>query len=295
MECRATEPPHAPSPGHNLNVFALLFIPFINAAEPTTSGETIFKLSAWSYGRERKTITSSNRVTATVTVKNVSKMPVADVSATLVYMTGLGEKIAGPVTQKVGALKANESKVVNLVCDFVPAFQSYSIVLQYDGKKNEEWFGNSDIGQPEPRLSKLKGQALVVIVGKEVTVDKNGVMTGTLHVKNEGTEAAQNVKYTISFVDLNKRKLKDFTQPLGKGTVDGNADKEFPIEIHGIPRNFGGYSIAIANDDVAPETALQGGDFTGAAEVEFLRISKSLRPKPKREHYTFGKPSAAMA
>src|SRR5437879_1085538 len=77
-------------------------VSFLKAADAPP--ETIFKLSGWSYGRERKTITSSNRVTATVTVRNISKAPVMNVVATVVYMTGSGEKIAGPVTQKLGSL-----------------------------------------------------------------------------------------------------------------------------------------------------------------------------------------------
>jgi hypothetical protein len=123
-----------------------------------------------------------------------------------------------------------------------------------------------------------------VIVGKETTVDKTGVLTGTLHVKNEGAEVAKNVKVNVSFVDLNRKKLKDFSLPLGD--VQGNADQTFPLRLTGVPRNYGGMSIEIANDEVAPETALSGGDFTGAADVEFAHFTV-IAPKEKGEHYRF--------
>src|SRR4029077_13782016 len=106
--------------------------------------EAVFDLRGWSYARERKTLTGSNRVTASATLKNRSKVAASDVSITLNLATGLGEKVAGPLTQKAGTFKPGESKTVTFVAEFVPVFQSYSITIQFNGNAKEEWYGSSD-------------------------------------------------------------------------------------------------------------------------------------------------------
>src|SRR5438874_12798957 len=73
---------------------------------------------SWSYGRERKTITSSNRVTANFMIKNVSTENLNDVTLTLTYNAGLGDKIdKQPPQKKIGALKAGEMQKVAIVGD----------------------------------------------------------------------------------------------------------------------------------------------------------------------------------
>ena len=250
-------------------MFAALFSSLSYAAEEPTS---VFKLSGWTYGRERKTITGSNRVTASVTVKNATKAGLSNVVATLTYTTGLGEKIAGPLVQNGGALKAGESKTLTFVAELVPAFQSYTISMQYNGGKKEEWFGNSDVAQPEVKPELMKGEANVVILGKETSMAKNGVFSGTVHVKNEGTEEATNLKIFVTFFDMRKNKVKDWNAPLGTGTLAGGADKNIPFSISGAPINYGSYSLKLNNDDAPPEAALSGGEFTSVQDVEFAHF-----------------------
>jgi hypothetical protein len=250
-------------------LFTALFSSCIlNAEEPAT----VFKLSGWTYGRERKTITGSNRVTASITVKNATKSGVSDVVASLTYTTGLGEKIAGPLVQKINSLKSGESKTLTFVAELVPAFQGYTISMQYNGGKKEEWFGNSDVAQPEPKSELMKGEANVVILGKETSIAKNGVFSGTVHVKNEGTEEATNLKIFVTFFDMRKNKVKDWNAPLGSGSLAGGADKKIPFSISGAPINYGSVSIKLNNDDVPPEAALSGGEFTTVQDVEFAHF-----------------------
>ena len=260
-------------------MLAAVLMPFVMSAEEPQS---VFKLSAWSYGRERKTITGSNRVTASVTVKNVSKAATSDVSAILTYTTGLGEICAGPLTQKAGALKPGESKTLTFVAELVPAFQSYTIAVKYNGSKKEDWFGNSDVAQPEMKPALMKGEANVVILGKEASVDKNGTFAGALHVKNEGSEVATNLKLFVTFWDMKKTKIKEWNGPLGSGSLAGGAEQNIPFTMPGAPKNYGSYSIKLNNDDAPPEAALSGGDFSNAEDVEFA-------------HFKFHRPSSPGA
>lgn len=244
----------------------------LGADEKSNAPDTVFKLSDWSYGRERKTLTGSNRVTGTLKLRNASKTSVSDVSVTLIYATGLGEKVAGPVVQKIGALKSGETKTLNFVSEFVPAFESYSFSIAYNGGKKEDWFGNSDSAQPEPKSALVKGDASVAILGKEASVDKNGTFSATLHVKNEGTETAKNVKVTVTFFDLKKNQIKEWTGALGSGTLPGGAEQNVALSFPNAPKIYGSYAIKVRNDDANLEAALAGGDFTGTADVEFAHF-----------------------
>lgn len=249
--------------------FVLFFcIPATAADQP----EATFRLSGWTYGRERKTLTGSNRVTGNLNIKNASKAPVTDVTVTITYTTGLGEAVVAPIVQKAGTLKPGDSKPLTFVAEFVPVFQSYTIAIQYNGSKKEEWFANSDTAQPEPKGAQIKGVASVMILGKEAAVQKDGTFAGTLHLKNEGTEEATNLQVFVTFFDMKKAKIKEWNGPLGTGTLAGGAEKNIPFTMPGAPKNYGSYSIRLNNDDAPAEAALAGGEFTRAEEVEFAHF-----------------------
>jgi len=256
---------------------------------PCLAGETpeeeAYKaeVSGWSYTRSRKTVTSSNRVTVYFTLKNVSKTALNDVAVTVTFNTGTGEKAATPVTKKIGALKPGESQKVDEVSDFVPAFSAYTIVVQYGSGTKEEWFANSDTGQPQPKnKAPLQGAASVVVLGREVNHDRSGRFAGTVRVKNEGTAEAKNLKITITFYDQKKQKIHEWSGKLGAGTLAGNAEQNIPFLCPTSPRVYGGYEIKVGCDDVPPEQALAGGDFTNAEDVELGKVVfKRSDPKSK--------------
>src|SRR5689334_17234637 len=103
------------------------------------------QLSDWSYGRARKTVTSSNRVTANLCLKNTTKEDVKDVTLTLKFSTAAGEKAAEPATKKIGDLKAGQILKTEVVADFVPAFEAYEVIVTYAGNGKEPWFASSDV------------------------------------------------------------------------------------------------------------------------------------------------------
>lgn len=240
------------------------------------------EVSGWNYSRARKTVTSSNRVTVSFAAKNVSKAALNDIALTVTFTTGTGEKAATPITKRLGGLKPGETQRVEAVGDFVPAFSAYTITVQY-GKANEEWFANSDTGQPQPKSKgPVEGAASVVVLGREVNHDRSGRFAGVVRVKNEGTAEAKNLKITVIFYDTKKQKIHEWSGRLGSGKLAGGAEENIPFVCGSGPRQYGGYEIKVGCDDVPAEQALAGGDFTGAEDVECAKyVFKRSDPKSK--------------
>lgn len=239
------------------------------------------QLSGWSYGRERKTITGSNRVTATLTMKNTSAADIKNIVLTVNYATGMGDTAAAPVKKKAGDLKAGESRKTDVVAEFIPAFESYEITVEYDGGGKEQWFGNSDVAQPQAKTGDLaKGTADLLLLGREGGVDRSGTFNGMLRVRNGGSAEAKNMKYTITFYDAKKQKISEITNVLGNGKLAGGAEDKYPVSAPNCPRNYTTYNLRIVCDDTPPDAALSGGDFTNANIVEFANFSfKRKDPK----------------
>ncbi len=234
----------------------------------------------WNYGRARKTVKASNVVTGMFTLKNITKKDLPSVTVTLQYTTGVGEKINKPVSEVIGPMKAGETKKVALDQDFVPAFSGYDVTIEYGGKK-EEWYGSGDQGQPQPKNgAPVPGVASVLVLGQDVTTERNGKFAGTVRVKNEGTIEATDVKVTVTFFDTNKKKISEWSGKLGEGTLAANTEKNIPFSVPNSPPNQRGYEIRVGCADTSSEAALSGGDFTTAQEVEFANF-EFKRPNPK--------------
>lgn len=262
---------------YRMTVLLLLFATFaVSAADEDFK----IQLSGWSYSRERKTITGSNRITGNLTLKNTSGGALADVKVTLVFTTGMGEKLGQPISKAVGALKAGETQKVTLVEQQIPVFGGYEVTVEFNGGK-EEWFANSDTGQPQPKAGNVKGAASVVVLGREATQDRSGRFTGTVRVKNEGTVEAKGVTITITFFDQKKRTMKEWSSKLGTGTLAAGAEQKIPFTCADAPRNHNGYEINVKCEETSAEQQFSGGDFTNAEDVEIAKYSFKRDPKTK--------------
>ena len=232
------------------------------------------QLSDWSYSRQRKTITSSNRVTGNLCVKNTAKDDLKDVTLTLRFSTASGEKAAEPATKKVGDVKAGQTVKTEVVADFVPAFEAYEITVTYAGGGKEPWFSSSDVGQPQPKPFELaKGVSNLIMLGREGDVDKAGQFKGNVRVKNQGTVEAKGVKCLITFFDKNQKNVGDVSCVLGSGRIAGGAEQNIPITIPNCPVKFASFIIKLVTDDA------QASDFTGVEDVEFAKFSFKREPK----------------
>jgi|GEM_PF-1816278 len=256
------------------NTFLIIALLLAAAAHAVEDDSYKLHVYGWSYGRERKTITSSNRVTGSLQIKNVSAKDLSDISISISYTTGLGEKIGEPITKQIGALKAGASQKVNIVGDFIPVFTGYEMTVQYDGKKKEEWLSTSDVGQPLPKNGEpIRGTASLVVLGKEAGPDRSGKFGGAVKVRNEGTIEAKNVRISITFYDAKKLRIKECNEKLGTGILAGGAEESIPFSIAGAPRNYAAYELKVNCEDTSVETALAGGEFTSVEDVEFAKFS----------------------
>jgi hypothetical protein len=226
-------------------------------------------VSGWSFTRERKTINSSNRVTATFTVKNVTKATVEELKFTAILQTGTGEVVGTLGRKEVDPLKPGDSRRVTMVGDFIPIFSSYRVLVEYKGGR-EEWRANWEYGQPEPKESQLiKGLAVVSLLGQEADVDKRGRFGGTMRVQNEGTLEAKQLKYVFTFLDNKGQKITECTGLLGDGSLAGGTEKNIPFTVPDSPRGFANFRVNVVHKEAAAATAL---DFAYIADVEFAKI-----------------------
>jgi len=259
-----------------LLLMALFCAPWlVQAMENTPEFKTL--VGDWKYGRERKTVTGSNRVTANFNLKNNSAAALEDVEIELTYFSGIGEKVFDPIKQTVGTLKSGEGKVVAVAKEFVPIFSAYQIVVTYKGGR-EVWWSNSDVNCPEPKIEKAQsGTAGVQVMGEESGEDATGIYSGKVRVRNIGTLEATGVKVTVTFfAQQNNKKVKigDWSGPLGNGKLKGSADETIPFKLPTRPpKGYSTVSVSVTCDEVAMEQQLSGGDFTNSKDLEAAQWS----------------------
>lgn len=252
------------------------------AAEKTPAGDNKVFLDGWSYSRERKTVTGSNRVTARLTLKNVSEANLDGVTVAITYHSGLGEKVGGPLTQSLGTVKPKESKQIQVAGEFIPVFGSYQVLVTYNGGK-EEWFCNSDLGNPEPKVSGTPDTAAnLILLGDEVGPDKFNRLSGQLRVKNSGKMEAKNCKVTVTYYAAaqpakggkgggatNASKIGAWSGPLGDGKFPGACERNIPLTVpQPMPKGAVHYEIKISCEDTPLEAQLSGSEFQNVKDVE---------------------------
>ena len=253
------------------------------AAERSAADENKVFLDAWSYSRERKTVTGSNRVTARLTLKNVTDQNLDHVTVAITLLSGLGEKIASPLIQQLGTVKPKETKQVQAVAEFIPTFGSYAVLVTYKGGK-EEWACSSDLGTPTPKKSKVQENiADVVLLGQEVSLDRSGRLAGPMRVKNNGTLDAADVKVKVTYYAAAASgakggatlatKIGEWIGLLGDGKVPGGQEKIVPFQApQPPPRGMVHYELTLIQKETSIEQQLSGGDFKNLPELECARF-----------------------
>ena len=260
----------------------------IKSEVPAASDNKVF-LDAWSYARERKTKTGSNRVTARFTVKNVTNKNLDDVSASLVFLSGTGEKVWDKsLTMKFGAIKPGETKQFEAWGEFIPVFGGYEIAITYSGGK-EKWLSPSDLDQPQPGFDKpLENMAQVVLLGTEAGPDRTNRLSGEVRVRNAGTAEAKNCKLEATYYanppaepppDKGKKPVQAAGGPTAKGSIGTETIKLGTGSLKGGEEKvikfqfakqviFKYFTLKATCDDTALETQLSGGDFTKVKDLE---------------------------
>lgn len=254
-------------------------------------------LDGWSYSRERKTITGSNRVICHLSVKNVTEEPLNDVRVGILLLTSMGETVFGPVGQVLGTIKPGETKQVQTSNEFVAVFQAYQVKVTYAGGE-ELWHCASDLGRPVPMVEKLlENTSEVVLLGEESGTDRRGVFGGKVRVKNIGALEAKDVQLRVTLFGAppkTPRKappaktgkaaddkktdapdpadgavLLDWTGKLGDGKLAGGAEKVIPFMVpKAVPKGYASHRIRVMAEKVATEKALGGGEFQNIKDLE---------------------------
>ncbi|MCW8132216.1 MAG: hypothetical protein KIS92_17850 [Planctomycetota bacterium] len=254
-------------------------------AAPESGGNKVY-LDGWSYSRERKTITGSNKVTARLTLKNVSEADLANVGVSVTFHSGLGENVGGPLTQSLGTVKPKESKQIQVAGEFIPVFGGYEVVVTYGGGK-EIWQCNSDLGNPEPKAGKGPDNgACLVLLGTEVGPDKFNRLAGQLRIKNTGKQEAKNCKVNIVYYAavpmkdpkkpdaMKALKVGEWSGPLGDGKFPGAAERVVPLTVpQPMPKGAVHYEIKVACDEIALEQQMSGGEFQNLNDLEAAKFA----------------------
>ena len=248
-------------------------------------------LDGWTYSRERKTLTGSNRVTARLALRNVSAEALEDVRVELTLFSGLGEKVAGPLTQKLGAVKPKESKPLQFVAEFVPIFGAYQVQISYrDGK--ETWHSSSDLGNPEPKSEQLlENTSHLVVLGEESGPDRSNRLAGSVRVKNEGKLEAKNMTLKVTYFGAPSNsgakrgaKLGEWSAPLAGVKLAGGEVKNIPFTVPTpIPKGMGTYEIRVLSEEAPLEQQLSGGEFQNLKDLEAAHW-RFKRSGPKGEN-----------
>jgi hypothetical protein len=250
-------------------------VPPLLSGEPGTN-ENRVAIEKWVYSRERKTITSSNRVIANFSVKNVSGKVLEGVSVQVTLISGLGEKVAGPMKQDLGSIKGQASAAAQVSANMVPAFGAYEIVVSYQGGR-EIWYSNSDTANPQPKPKGLaENTARVVVVGQEVGPDKANQLSGQVRVRNEGALEAKDVKLQVIYWGADKAgkrvKIGEWTGPLGNGKVPPGKELTVPVKVPGrVPVGMNTFEIRALCPETALEAQMSGGEFANVKDLEAAR------------------------
>jgi hypothetical protein len=246
------------------------------AGDAKAAGDNRVFMDGWTYSRERKTITTSNRVTINFTVKNVSGGDLENVQVQVTLFSGLGEKVAGPLSQTLGTLKPKQAAPVQVVGGMVPIFGAYEIAVTFKGGK-EVWSSNSDIQNPQPKVEGLlPNTASIAVLGQEAGPNRAGQLAGQIRVKNQGALEATNVKLIVLFfaVDRTGKKVKvdEWTSALGTGKVGPGKEVTYSFTVpKPIPRNSNLFEVRASCDEATIEQQLSGGEFANIKDLEAAR------------------------
>jgi len=240
------------------------------------AGDNKVFIDGWTYSRERKAINTSNKVTINFTVKNTSGANLENVQVQVTLFSGLGEKVAGPLSQTLGSLRPKQAAPVQVVGGMVPVFGAYEIAVAFKGGK-EVWSSNSDIQNPQPKVEGLlPGTASIIVLGHEAGPNRANQLAGQIRVKNQGALEATNVKLIVLFfaVDRTGKKVKvdEWTSTLGSGKVGPGKEVTYPFTVpKAVPRNSNLFEVRASCDEATIEQQLSGGEFANVQDLEAAR------------------------
>ena len=242
-------------------------------------------LSKFGLTRLRKTVNSSNVVTATFNIHTVRGADLRGLRAKLEYVDFEGKPVAKPNTAKLGDIAGGTTKPAHVTIGFVPQFNGYRVTLTGDlnGRPGTwKFFGASGVDQPtylpEKPIPKL---ALLMCVAHELRQPPRARWAKLfLRVRNLGAVAAHDATCAVDVRARRGKKAGTATSPL-KGAKDGRAgvvkggeERLFVISFRSFPV-YESYDVSLDWKSPPVEERLSGGEFEGKKEVELAHFAFS--------------------
>jgi hypothetical protein len=239
-------------------------------------------ISGFGLTRMRKTVESSNVVTASFEINAVPGAEFGELEAKIKYVDFEGEAVAKPNTAKVGDLEGGDTKAASVAVGFVPQFNGYVVTLTglLNGEPGEwEFFGASGVDQPTYLPKKpIPRSVILVVVAQELRQAPRARSAKLyLRVRNIGAVSAYKATCAVSVIGRGGRKAGTAKATLKgakggrKGIVAGGEERLFIIGFRSFPV-YESYDVSIDWKSPPTEERLSGGEFEGNEEVELAHF-----------------------
>jgi hypothetical protein len=257
----------------------LLLLLLLTPAAPAAGGEqpvvtlSDWKLERFRYGQGDKI---PKKVEAHITVTNKADRQIRDLRSKLTYLDSTGETVKETTMQFAAFLDPGKGHVFHFVDGFVPAFEAYEMLLEYqiEGKKHNFLYRSPDptslpvLWDNEP----VKGAARLVILGREVSGDAKGGHKLYLRLRNLGDRDATGTKVIVEFRTENGREIGTWKKGLDDGIVPAGKEKVYRLPIDLKVGAYHSYVVRLDTPTQDEETLLAGGSFTNAEEIELAEF-----------------------
>jgi len=239
-------------------------------------------ISGFGLERLRKTVGSSNVVTATFKVRAEEGAEFRWLKAQVEYVDFEGEPVVKPNSARVGDLDGGETKTASVAIGFVPQFNGYVVTIT--GKLNGrpgEWvfFGASGVDQPTylPRKPIPRSTILVCVAHELRQPPRARWAKLYLRVRNIGAVPAHDASCAVSVIGRGGRKAGTAKSPLKgakggrQGIVAGGEERLFIIGFRSFPV-YESYDVSLDWKSPPTEECLSGGEFEGKKDVELAHF-----------------------
>jgi len=239
-------------------------------------------VSGFGLTRLRKTVGSSNVVTATFKIRAEEGAGFQWLKAKVEYVDFEGEPVVKPNSARVGDLDGGETKAASVAIGFVPQFNGYVVTIT--GKLNGrpgEWvfFGASGVDQPTylPRKPIPRSTILVCVAHELRQPPRARWAKLFLRVRNIGAVPAHDATCAVSVIGRGGRKAGTAKSPLKgakggrQGIVSGGEERLFIIAFRSFPV-YESYDVSLDWKSPPTEDRLSGGEFEGKKEVELAHF-----------------------
>ncbi len=265
---------------------SLIALPLCFAAAAIASDELPdppLSLSKFGLTRMRKTVGSSNVVTASFKIHAAAGASFGGLKAKVEYVDFEGQPVAKPNTARLGDLEGGNTKAADVAVGFVPQFNGYVVTItgSLNGRPGEwKFFGASGVDQPTYLPEKpIPRTVILVCVAHELRQAPRARSAKLfLRVRNLGAVPAHDASCVVNVRSRGGRKAGTAHSALKgakdgrQGIVNGGEERLFVISFRSFPV-YESYEVSLDWKSPPVDERLSGGEFGGGNEVELAHFS----------------------